>query len=132
MIEDRLKEWGKEIRETKRKCSKQFSELKRLDSSEREWGLWREELKRRESIWLELTNVLIMEEVEWKQNARAKWTKEWDKNTKFFHGMTSYYRRVNYLEELEVMNRVVKGNKELRGGGEIMSHFKALYTENSS
>lgn len=46
----------------------------------------------------------------------ARWIKERDRNTKLFHNMTNYYWRSNYVEVMEIDDRLVKGNECLRHG----------------
>ena len=45
-----------------------------------------DEIKRVER---QIQNILIDEEIYWKQRSRADWLKEGDKNTKFFHHKAS-------------------------------------------
>lgn len=44
--------------------------------------------------------------------------------------MTNYYSRINYVEEIEIDGRLVKGNEQLRIG--FMKFFCRLYREEIS
>lgn len=67
-----------------------------------------------------MTNLLLREEVAWKQRSRARWIKEGCRNSRLFHSWASHHRRYNYIEELEINGEVVKGNMDLREGVKTM------------
>lgn len=62
------------------------------------------ELTRRDSLKMNLTNLLKAEEISWKQKFRERWLQEGDKNIKYFHALTSHRRRSNYISELWVVD----------------------------
>eukprot|EP00253_Pinus_taeda_P009145 PITA_09145 len=57
-----------------------------------------EELANKEnSLWMELENRRLQEEILWKQKSRIRWLKEGEKNTKFFHLSTIQRRMQNNI-----------------------------------
>lgn len=66
---------------------------------------------RRELLRVDLANRINMEEVSWRQKARERWLKEGDMNTRYFHCLTSYRRRCNYVEEIIIDNNSIQGNE---------------------
>jgi hypothetical protein len=96
-----LKAWNKEvfgwIHDKKRKLLKHLEWLdnkKRLSSNVR----WDDEIR---TTWLEYEQILVQEEILWFQKSRAKWLSFGDRNTKYFHGVTTIRRRRNRYDMLK-------------------------------
>lgn len=53
----------------------------------------------------EINEVMLREEIMWKQRSRALWLKWRDRNMKFFHATASQWRRKNRIEGLQNLNR---------------------------
>lgn len=68
-----------------------------------------DEAARRECSRVDLANRLRMEEISWRQKA-CLWIKEEDKNTRYFQYLASHRRRYNYMDELFVDNRDLRGD----------------------
>lgn len=45
--------------------------------------------------------ILLKEDVYWKQRAKQFWLKEGDKNTRFFHGTANARRKIKKLSRLK-------------------------------
>lgn len=52
-------------------------------------------------VWREYEKVLAQEEIMWYQKSRAKWLKFGDRNTRYFHGVTTIRRRKNSYDMLQ-------------------------------
>lgn len=85
-----------------------------MDEMEAEEELSPKDIARKEQLKVALVIRLQREEADWRQKSRAKWIKEGDRNMGFFHCMTSHYRRWNYLETMDIEEREVQSNEDLR------------------
>ncbi|KAH9736072.1 hypothetical protein KPL71_017960 [Citrus sinensis] len=86
----RLLGWSKrEFRKRDRKLEKLKVQLREL-KQRRVQFVDGEEIRKVEK---QIQNILMDEEIYWKQRSRADWLKEGDKNTKFFHGKATARRK---------------------------------------
>lgn len=53
------------------------------------------------STWNEYEEILAKEEILWYLKSRAKWIEFGDRNTKYFHGVTTIRRRKNHTSSLQ-------------------------------
>ncbi|KAK9178687.1 hypothetical protein WN943_027880 [Citrus x changshan-huyou] len=93
-----LKLWSNnEFKGRQKKLKRLKDKLKmiREDSSHHESG---DEIRKMER---QIDNILLDEEIYWKQISRADWLREGDKNTKFFHSKASARKRKNIIVGLE-------------------------------
>lgn len=77
-----------------------------LDQQSKARNLSNEEIQERKEIQSELWNWLRRRESYWAQNSRARWLKEGDKNTKFFHTLATMRKRKNSIESIPVGNTI--------------------------
>ena len=101
-VKDKLKEWNKasfgELNERK-KCI--LFELANFDSIEQEGGLTSKLLIQRALRKGELEELILREEIHWRQKVGVIWVKEGDCNSKFFHKVANGRRNRKYIKELE-------------------------------
>ena len=65
----------------------------------------------------ELEDLLLKEEVQWRQKSKVKWIKEGDCNSKFFHRMTTRRRNKKFIKSL------------ISERGETLSNIKVISEE---
>jgi len=67
------------------------------------------------------------EEIRWRQRSRIQWLKQGDKNTKFFHRITTSRKRYNTIESLKVAGSNVTDPIDIKEA--IKSYYENLYKE---
>jgi hypothetical protein len=72
-------------------------------------------------------NVLLLEEIKWRQTSRATWLREGDKNTKFFHRVANSNRRFNSIDHLVVNGTVTTDQSEIGEG--LVSYYQGLFSD---
>ena len=77
-----------------------LSDLGRIDLIEQEENLNLDLVSERTLRRRELEDLLLKEEVHWRQKSRVKWIKEGDCNSKFFHRMTNGRRSRKFIKSL--------------------------------
>ena len=76
----------------------------------------------------ELKDLLLKEEVHWRQKSRVKWIKEGDCNSKFFHRMTNGRQSRKFIKSLIFEKGVALSNIEVISK-EIVNFFWKLYSK---
>ncbi|RVW44240.1 Transposon TX1 uncharacterized 149 kDa protein [Vitis vinifera] len=98
-LKAKLKEWNKnafgDLIERK-KCI--LLDIANFDSMEQEGGLSPELLIQRAVRKGELEELILREEIHWRQKARVKWVKEGDCNSKFFHKVANGRRNRKFIK----------------------------------
>ncbi|RVW77186.1 Transposon TX1 uncharacterized 149 kDa protein [Vitis vinifera] len=126
-VKAKAKEWNKlsfgVLNEKKKSILK---DLANLDAIEQDGGLTSELLGQRALRKGELEELILREEIHWRQKARVKWVKEGDCNSKFFHKVANGRRNRKYIKSLEnetglVLNNAVSITEE------ILLYFEKLY-----
>ncbi|RVW74737.1 hypothetical protein CK203_047892 [Vitis vinifera] len=75
----------------------------------------------------ELDELILREEIHWRQKAKVKWVKDGDYNSKFFHKVANDRRNRNFIKFLENERGLVLDNFESISE-EIFLYFKKLYS----
>ena len=98
--------------------------LKLLDVKEGEHGLFEVELGERAVLRSQIQNLLLLEEVSWRQKSRMLCIKEGDNNTKFFHKVANSQRRYNHISMLEVNGDIYEDEYEM--ANQVVQFYKNL------
>lgn len=86
-----------------------------------------EEIKKMER---NIQNMLVNEEIYWKQRSRADWLKKGDKNTKFFHHNTSSRKQKNKILGIDdATGRWTEREEDVEN--EFCNYFTKLFTTSS-
>lgn len=97
-----------------RTISNNLKEIELLNLKEMERNLGEGDREKKEYIKKDLAINLHLETISWRQKVREKWLSDGDRNTRYFHSMTNYRRKNNYVEELWVDGEAVRGNEAMR------------------
>ena len=105
-----------------------LSDLGRIDLIEQEGNLNLDLVSERTLRRRELEDLLLKEEVHWRQKSRVKWIKEGDCNSKFFHRMANGRRSGKFIKSLISERWVTLSNIEVISE-EIVNFFGKLYSK---
>jgi hypothetical protein len=84
-----------------------------------------------QEIYQRLDELLIREEIMWKQRSRIDWLREGDRNTKYFHQRATWRAKKNKIVSLKDENgRVVKRQEEMKKVAS--SFFNNLFLQDES
>ncbi|KAL6348507.1 hypothetical protein AAG906_009967 [Vitis piasezkii] len=128
-VKSKLKEWNimtfGDLKERKKLI---LTDLSRIDLFEQEGNLNPDLVLERTLRRRELEDVLLKEEVQWRQKSRVKWIKEGDCNSKFFHRVATGRRSRKFIKSLisergETLNNIEDIFEE------IVNFFGNLYSK---
>lgn len=101
LVKGRLKEWNrKEFGHIDQTISSLETTIHEIDQLASTRNLTETELNERRKAQLDLWSWLKRKDMFWAQNSRAKWIREGDKNTRYFHVIASMHRRQNSITSL--------------------------------
>lgn len=76
----------------------------------------------------EFQEIVIREEIKWRQKSRINWLRKGDNNTKFFHSFANIHKFTNRISSL-----IIKGSEcedAERTANEIIEYYKRLCRKN--
>ncbi|KAL8543610.1 hypothetical protein ACS0TY_004253 [Phlomoides rotata] len=118
-----LKQWSRNtFSSLNNRIEAQKKNIKRLDKFDDVFGLEEEEIIERNRITAELRRNMVWKESFLFQKAKAKWIKEGDVNSSFFHGWINKRIKLNGIEGLLVDNVWVESREGIRK--EVFTHFQ--------
>ncbi|RVW71546.1 Transposon TX1 uncharacterized 149 kDa protein [Vitis vinifera] len=127
-VKAKLKDWNKNtfgmLKERKKTIS---DEIANIDAIEQEGALSSDLAAQRAIRKGELEELILREEIHWKQKAKIKWVKEGDCNSKLFHKVANGRRNKNFIKILENERGLVLDSSESITE-EILLYFKKLYS----
>ena len=77
----------------------------------------------------EYENLLILEEIHWRQKSCATWLQEGDKNNRFFHQVANSNRRFNSIDRLSIQGVITSDQKEIGEG--LVSFYSDLFSDDA-
>ncbi|CAL1377121.1 unnamed protein product [Linum trigynum] len=123
-----IKVWNKEeFGIVEKRIAEILGKVKEIDMKEEESALSEDDLLARSNLKCNLDQLLIMEEISWRQKSREIWLKRGDKNTNYFHKMASYNRRRNLVSNIRVNGVLVEGQEALKEA--FVGHFNSVFIE---
>ena len=127
-IKSRLKAWNSsEFGHIDRKIEELEEMIQYFDKISNGRDLMETELAERRAAQAELWVWMKRKETFWAQQSRAKWLKEGDKNTKYFHTLASIRKKKNTILALSTNNGFVNDPAGIHK--EATSFFKKIFTE---
>ncbi|XP_059070959.1 uncharacterized protein LOC131862033 [Cryptomeria japonica] len=100
-IKNQLKTWNKEsFKNIFSEKERIENELEALNSKVMTEGMDQIDFNREKDLTNKLSEILIREEIYWKDKARELWIGEGDMNTKFFHASVKTRRAKNQINEI--------------------------------
>ena len=123
MIKTALKDWHSiHAKNIPGKIEGLKNRLSVLDDQVDDGGLSLEELEEMRNITHDIHSLSrVNASITWQQ-ARSRWLKKGDANSKFFHSMLSSRRRRNSIVLLMVNDNLLEGVQPIRNA--VFSHFK--------
>ena len=127
-VKAKLKDWNKNtFRMLKERKKTILDEIAKIDANEQEGALSFDLVVQRAVRKGELEEIIMREEIHWRQKAKVKWVNDGDCNSKLFHKVANGRRYRNFIEFLENERGLVLDNSESIIE-EILLYFKKLYS----
>jgi len=99
----RLREWNRaEYSGMEERVERLVDDIKELDEKGEEVGLEKEEITRKKSKFSDLWKILRARDASTVQQSRARWMKDGDANSKYFHSCIKRRSSLNLMKALKV------------------------------
>ncbi|RVW36770.1 Transposon TX1 uncharacterized 149 kDa protein [Vitis vinifera] len=118
---------GENLKEMVGKEKTISDEIANIDAIKQEGALSSDLAAQRAIRKGELEELILREEIHWKQKAKIKWVKEGDCNSKLFHKVANGRHNKNFIKLLENERGLVLDSSESITE-EILLYFKKLYS----
>ena len=102
-------------------------QIQDLERVEEQRPLFVEERVSQEQSNSDYENLLLSEEIHWRQKSRATWLQEGDKNTRFFHRVANSNRRFNSFARLSIQGVLTSDQDEIGEG--LVSFYSELFSD---
>ncbi|RVW91061.1 Transposon TX1 uncharacterized 149 kDa protein [Vitis vinifera] len=127
-VKAKLKDWNKNtFGMLKERKTTILDEIANIDAIEQEGALSSNLAAQRVIRKGELEELILREEIHWRQKAKVKWVKDGDCNSKLFHKVANGRQNRNFIKFLENERGLVLDNSESITE-EILLYFKKLYS----
>ena len=125
-----LKIWNREVF-GRLECNKAVAlqQVELCDMVEGERSLMEEETVCKREAKEGYAKWVTLEETHWRQLSRELWLREGDRNTSYFHCMTTAHQRVNSLDRVKINGVWLSKEQEVREG--VANAFQQLLSESS-
>ena len=100
-----------------------------MDIIEESRSLSPEESSTKFQFMSDFENVLLLDEMSWRQKSRATWLREGDKNTRFFHRVANSNWCINNIGRLMVDRAITTDQEEI--GASLVSFYNCLFADDN-
>lgn len=128
LAKGRLKEWNlKEFGHIDHNIASLENTIRDFDQISNSRDLTNDEVSERRSAQNELWSWLKRKDMYWAQNSRAKWLKDGDRNTKYFHVLASIHKQKNTITTLFSNGLLIDDPTGIQA--EAVTYFSDIFKE---
>ncbi|XP_077249174.1 uncharacterized protein LOC143888619 [Tasmannia lanceolata] len=86
--------------------------------------------QRRMELKVSYKEIIRREEINWRQKSRVTWLKVGDNNSRFFHRMANFRRRINHINSLTINNVLIEEPGRIKES--VVNYCQDLYCQNKN